>query len=121
MGCLGEGANKGKGGIEVVWGGTSVGKQREKGTKRAVRMPVWPFSVPDHCGMSCLLIKLSLAIFLVRVSAWCAGLCMEVRVPVMGRGTPLEGGHRGTQQPVCWDGSSWRHWGAGGYVGVCDC
>lgn len=56
--------------------------------------------------MSYLLSKLSLAVSLLRVSARCAQVRVEVRVPVMGE-------HHGAKQPVCQDGSSQRNRGVG--------
>lgn len=56
----------------------------EKGTKGTAWITVCPCPVPDHCAVSCLLIQLSLAIFLVRVSAQCARVFMEVKAAVTG-------------------------------------
>lgn len=59
----------------------------EKGTKGTAWITVCPCPVPDHCAVSCLLIQLSLAIFLVRVSARCARVFMEVKAAVTGGST----------------------------------
>lgn len=66
-------------------------------------MDVWSCPVPDHCGVSCLLIKLSLAVFLVRVSAWCAQVSMDVGVPVMAEASwGPAASVLGWQQPERW-------------------
>lgn len=51
-----------------------MGKQRERGTKGAARVSVWPCPVPGGYSMSYLLSKLSLAVSLLRVSSlMCTG------------------------------------------------
>lgn len=85
-------------GEEPVW--ENRGKRGQKGLLGCLAMPC---ACCDCCGVSCLLIKLSLAVFLVRVSAGCARVSMDVGVPVMAEASwGPAASVLGWQQPERW-------------------